>query len=108
MEGKFEPGAIRITVRRTEGNVELVVEDDGAGMDEAALDRLERALHRGEAHPEDPDGVAGVGLRNVQRRIRLYYGDMPGNSGGISISSRKGEGTAVRITIPAIMEGKRS
>ena len=40
------------------------------------------------------------GLRNVQKRIKLYYG----NEYGIKIDSMKGSGTSIRVTIPAIKE----
>ena len=40
------------------------------------------------------------GLRNVQKRIKLYYG----NEYGIKIDSMKGSGTSIWVTIPAIEE----
>jgi two-component system sensor histidine kinase YesM len=38
------------------------------------------------------------GLRNVQKRIKLYYG----NQYGIKIDSEKGAGTSIYVKIPAI------
>ncbi len=41
------------------------------------------------------------GLRNVQKRIKLYYG----NQYGIKIDSEKGSGTSIWVKIPAIEAG---
>jgi len=41
-----------------------------------------------------------VGLRNINQRIRLHFGDVY----GLSVNSVLGEGTEVKILIPAIRE----
>lgn len=48
--------------------------------------------------PEGKPG--GYGLRNVGERLRLYFGDR----GRLEVDSRFGEGTTVRIVIPACQE----
>ena len=78
----------QVTVRATlEGNrpaalqLALVVHDTGAGTTEAALQRGREA---------------GVGLRNIERRLACQYGD----SAWISIRVTPGEGTTVEIRLP--------
>jgi two-component system LytT family sensor kinase len=59
----------------------LVVHDTGVGTTEAALQRGRKA---------------GVGLRNIERRLACQYGD----SARISIRVTPGEGTTVEIRLP--------
>ena len=42
----------------------------------------------------------GVGVYNVQKRLKLYYGE----NYGITYESEKGVGTTATITIPGIQE----
>ncbi|MDO7907564.1 ATP-binding protein [Paenibacillus sp. JX-17] len=76
---KPEGGSVNIIVRRANRGIEVVVEDDGIGMDEAALRRLKQGT------------TGGIGVGNVNRRLQMRYGRE------LEIHSRPGEGT--RITI---------
>jgi two-component system, LytTR family, sensor kinase len=76
--------AIRGKVDRSNDDtrrLSLVVEDSGAGT---TADALERG--RG----------AGVGLRNVERRLQVHYG----NAASLSVRTVPGEGTRVEIRMP--------
>lgn len=79
--------AIRITGRRL-GNdrIELKVIDNGIGMRPATLKQM-----RASASPSD-----GYGLKNVEERIKLRYG----NDFGIRIGSYYGAGTTVELILP--------
>lgn len=78
-------GLLRIECRQ-EANARVYrIEDNGQGMDDSQLSAL---LH-GERH---------VGLSNVNRRIRLLYGEPY----GIRIRSVPGEGTVVTVTLPPV------
>jgi sensor histidine kinase YesM len=59
----------------------ITIADDGMGMEEH---EAANALSR------------GIGVRNVNERLKVMYG--PEN--GIELRSRPGEGTEVRIVIP--------
>jgi two-component system LytT family sensor kinase len=75
---------IRARVNRTreaQRQLTLTVRDTGAGT-------TAQALERGRA--------AGVGLRNVERRLECQYGA----DGSISIQTAPGEGTTVQIRLP--------
>jgi len=86
-----KPGIGTIVVRGTETGEGIVfeVEDDGLGMTEEQLEKIWHA----------PDGElrsGGIGIRNVNERIQLYFG----RSYGIAIRSELAEGTVVTIRIP--------
>lgn len=65
------------------GVVEMLVIDDGTGIDDQAVQPL----------PEPSDGV---GLASVAKRLKLHFGD----GAELSASSRSEGGTMVRLSIP--------
>ncbi|MEF2652706.1 MAG: sensor histidine kinase [Blautia sp.] len=73
----------------------LEVEDNGVGMDEETLSHIFEK-HKVNYHSN------GVGVYNVQKRLKLYYGE----EYGIVYKSRKNEGTRAVITIPVETGGK--
>ena len=83
---------LSVTIRgyQLKENIVFVCEDDGVGIDEETLRDIRNSLN-------DPAGNQGhYGLYNVHRRIALMYrGDH-----GLDISSIKGRGTTVRLTVP--------
>ena len=78
-----------------DGNAVLRVIDDGVGMDEETLAHI-YDKHKVNYHSN------GVGVYNVQKRLKLYYGD----DYGITYESEKGKGTTATITIPGRQEGQ--
>lgn len=79
---------MRVTGELADGKVIFKVIDDGIGIDPETVRQI-----------QDPAGnTVGYGIRNVDERIRLYYGQ----EYGVSIYSRPGIGTAVRIVLPAV------
>ena len=87
----------RITVSvKAEGDVlRLSVADNGCGMDEETL----KTLHARLRNPVPP-GEHGIGLCNVNERLRLYFGA----ESCLLIESRKGDGTRISFRIPAIRD----
>ena len=85
-----QPVKVTITAQEYEGLLAVTVEDDGMGMEPEELKCLQRAL-------EDKDGTgSSIGLRNVERRIRLHYGE----EYRLFIDSVKGKGTRVVMRVP--------
>lgn len=76
-----------------DGNAVLQVIDDGVGMDEETLAHI-YDKHKVNYHSN------GVGVYNVQKRLKLYYGE----NYGITYTSEKGKGTTATITIPGRQE----
>ena len=74
-----------------EGGVDIVVEDNGPGMDEQIIDKLESGEIK-------PDGL-GIGIRNIHRRIQLSFSDAYG------LRIRREDGcTRVYIHVPQTKE----
>ena len=85
-----EEGLITIKARDIgEGRIAITIRDNGVGMKQEVLDSI---LSEDNPHSQGN----GIGLRNIDERIRLTYG----SSFGLSIESEPDEGTAVTITIP--------
>ena len=93
---KAGTGCIRISIEENNGTLVLVVSDDGAGISEKNLQRINEGL-RHQDHGSDKTAFA---LYNVNDRIRLTYGE----SYGITVSSRESEGTVVTIKHPIITD----
>ncbi len=83
-------GVIRISAARDDRWVTVEVADNGTGMDEEKAARRDGATH-----------VTGLGLENVRRRLELAFGE----DGGLSLESRPGQGTTVRIKFPSAPDG---
>ncbi|WP_313998031.1 sensor histidine kinase [uncultured Paenibacillus sp.] len=85
-ERRGSEGDIRIGCRLEGGCLELAVEDNGIGMSDEQLARL------------NGDGsAAGYGIRNVKDKLRLYFG----GEACVVFERRQGEGTIVRLRFPA-------
>ncbi|MGF1430998.1 histidine kinase [Kitasatospora sp. LaBMicrA B282] len=94
IEGR--PGTGRITLTADDAGAEavVVIEDDGAGADPARI----RALLAGQAGPGD-----GIGLGNVDERLRQVYGD----GHGLVVETAVGAGLKVTVRIPKYHPGVR-
>ena len=92
IERKKNAGLVTISVRAQPDAVQIDVEDDGAGMTEQEVKTV-FASPRGGA---DGRGFSGIGIRNVDERIRLTYGARY----GVSIESVPDRFTRVTVTIP--------
>ena len=84
-----EDGHIEITVCPDGGDVLLKVSDDGIGM---APEQVAALLQN------EPSDRTGIGIKNVNDRLRIYFG--PGY--GLSIDSVPDEGTTVTIRMPQV------
>lgn len=90
---------IRVKAETDEGTIVLSVSDNGPGI---APDKL--AVLRNDMEKKSMEVFSGVsiGLKNVHERIRLAYGD----SYGLELDSKLGEGTVIRIRIPCRKRGE--
>ena len=90
---KESKGLLQVKGFMKDGNAILQVIDNGVGMDEETLSHI-YDKHKVNYHSN------GVGVYNVQKRLKLYYGE----NYGITYESEKGVGTTATITIPGIQE----
>ena len=87
LEEMLDTCVIRISGGREEEGVTLSVEDNGPGMDEDILNKLES----GEIAPEG----LGIGMRNIHRRVQYAFGERY----GLRVHSRPGW-TCVSVLLP--------
>lgn len=92
LKPKGDNGLLTIAGRRSGDSVVFTVSDNGVGMSETDINELNSRM-RDEVYTENRH----IGLVNVNRRIKIIFGE----SYGIAISSRLGEGTIVKVTTPA-------
>ena len=93
---KESKGLLIIKGFMKDGNAVLQVIDDGVGMSEETLAHI-YDRHKVNYHSN------GVGVYNVQKRLKLYYGE----DYGIAYESAEGKGTTATITIPGRQEAIR-
>ncbi len=91
LASKIDGGSIFLRSRISKSKLLIEVEDDGVGMGAAHL-------------LEKPTGLGGtgIGMANVAERLKVLYGE----SARMTIDSREGRGTLVRLRIP-ILPGDR-
>jgi two-component system LytT family sensor kinase len=80
---KLDGGQITIRSRRETSHTVIEILDNGSGMKPTELDLSQSA---------------GIGLRNVDERLRVIYGE----NYHLKIESSHGEGTCARIEIPEL------
>ncbi len=84
-------GKITIYGHRLGEDIYFKVIDNGIGMEEEELNELRKSIEL-----PGSEKSSGFGLANVNKRIKLNYGDMY----GLDIQSKKGEGTTITVKIP--------
>lgn len=97
MEQVIGQGTIMIRVEATSLRTILTVSDNGAGMQEETLLHLQSRLRQDDARPPQASTKSsGIALPNVNRRIRLLFGE----EYGLRVMSTLGQGTDVEICLP--------
>ena len=86
-------GVIQIRVWREGDDLYLRVRDNGLGMTKEQVENL----FKDSGHVPSRRG-SGIGVRNVNERVHLYFGD----AYGLRIESEPDEGTDVIIHLPAV------
>jgi two-component system sensor histidine kinase YesM len=86
-------GKITVTGELKGDDICFQVIDNGIGMDDMELNALKKEIEM-----PGSEQSTGFGLANVNKRLKLNYGSRY----GLEIQSKKGEGTEIIITIPAI------
>ena len=87
-------GEVKISAARSGASVELIVSDDGPGIDPAHLPRLFERFYRVDPGRSRQHGGAGLGLSIVKHLVESM-------DGSISVTSRLGEGARFVIVLPA-------
>ena len=90
-----DDGHIEITVKPDGEDILLIVEDDGIGMEPEQVSALLQ---------NEPSDRTGIGVKNVNDRLRIYFGA----EYGLSIRSAPYEGTTVTIRTPRVPEDREA
>ncbi|WP_024936412.1 sensor histidine kinase [Actinomadura welshii] len=109
MAGEREAFHISIVARDSGAEAAISVEDDGVGMDP---ERLQEILSAPLGRPGPTgwgsvvtrarqDGGPGIGLANVDERMRQVYGD----EYGLTVETALGAGTKVNLRVPKYRPG---
>jgi len=81
---KLGGGKIELRTTNRDGRLHIEIEDNGVGISEEKMPHVY---------------VEGIGLSNVRERLRVLYG----TDFNLDIQSRAGEGTVIRIDVPALV-----
>jgi len=109
MEGARESFHIQIVARDAGAEAAISVEDDGVGMDPERLGEIlagpgggrDTGRARPTARERRAGAGAGIGLANVDERMRQVYGD----EYGLTVETALGAGTKVNLRVPKYRPG---
>ncbi|MGQ7886031.1 cache domain-containing sensor histidine kinase [Paenibacillus sp. WC2504] len=96
---------IRIDAGEDEDKFWVSVEDNGLGISESRLEELREKLHTNQLADKENDssnGIGGIGIINVHRRIQMVYGEQY----GLQIESEVEKGTKLIMVMPTSARGK--
>ena len=82
-------GDIFVSIRREGKCAVLSVSDNGAGMEEDEIEELNKSI-------QIPEAQNGYGVRNVNQRIKIYFGE----EYGLLYKKNKDQGITVEVRIP--------
>ena len=99
LEGKLGYGTVRIVVENSDRTLFLRVRDDGVGIPDGQVERLNQQF-AGDASTSAGQQRGGIALRNVNSRIRLIFGE----DYGLRIFSVEGIGTECCVTLPLLFQ----
>ena len=77
---KRDKGFVKIIVKRVDKDIEVAIEDDGVGIEQAVIDNLDKKIEE------------NIGLKNVHQRLKLLYGE------GLNITKLE-QGTRIKFKI---------
>ena len=81
---KFTPqhGLVQIRLRRAGSDLEVSVEDDGAGIDPSFMPHLFESFRQANSGSARPHGGLGIGLSIARRIVELHGGTLTAHSDG--------------------------
>ena len=77
---KRDKGFVKIIVKKIDKDIEVAIEDDGVGIEQAVIDNLDKKIEE------------NIGLKNVHQRLKLLYGE------GLNITKLE-QGTRIKFKI---------
>ncbi|MEL7649504.1 MAG: ATP-binding protein [Sedimentibacter sp.] len=92
---------IEVSVINNEETVEIIVRDNGVGIDKNQLDMIFERFHQVDKTLSRNAEGSGVGLSLVKSIVEKHHGE-------ISVESKVGEGSTFRIKLPPRVIGKQA
>jgi signal transduction histidine kinase len=86
-------GRVLFNASVVDGEAELVISDNGAGIEPKELDRVFDRFHRTQSATRDGGGALGLGLPLTRQFVEAH-------GGTISLVSEPGQGTTVTVRLP--------
>ena len=86
-------GSVHVTVRYTQDEAELLVEDTGMGIPQDAIEHIFERFYRVDKARSRQAGGSGLGLSIVHELVERNFGT-------IEVSSKEGEGTKFTVRMP--------
>jgi len=77
---KRENGYVKVIVKKIDKDIEVIIEDDGVGIEQTVIDNLDKQIQE------------NIGLKNVHQRLKLLYGE------GLNIKKLE-QGTRINFKI---------
>ena len=98
LETKLEKGHVTIRTRLTDSLLIIEVGDDGVGVSEEILERVNNSFKDWKTIKTEKNKTAGMGiaLKNVNSRIKMMYGE----EYGLHLYSTEGFGAMIEIQLP--------
>jgi len=93
LEKEDSRGVIKINFVLQGDRIYIIIKDDGVGMSKDKIDNLLK-----ETNEIKHAAGSGYGVKNINERIKLYYG----LEFGLEFESKENAGTVVTVSIPAI------
>lgn len=101
LEKRLEQGCVIIHIYKTKENkIMFVIKDNGIGMDEYQLNKLNSKINDDDFWKELRNASSGVGLVNIHNRLKLFYK----GQAEFNIKSEFNIGTTVIMAIPILDE----
>lgn len=94
---KYSPdgGRVMVALSSSDDHYELIVEDEGIGMDDEQLSHIFDRFYRADSSDTAVQGV-GLGMSLVRNIVLAHHG-------AINVDSQPGRGTLVRVVLPATL-----
>lgn len=102
LENTYKGGQVSLGVALLTTELLITVSDNGKGMSAAELDSLNDRIYSADrmamGQNDKSKGHTGIALPNINKRIKLLFGD----AYGLTVYSSPGSGTEVEIMLPLI------